>query len=1036
MRATPGPGPAHRTVVLVAATCFFLSGAAGLLYEVVWTRLLGLVFGHTVYAITTVLAAYMGGLALGSVLMGSRADRMHRPLRVYGLLEGAVGLYCLASPLLFRGADALYLWAHRALQPSPTGSAALHLVLSAALLLPPTTAMGATLPILSRAVVQRSGVAASEVGTLYGVNTWGAVLGTAATGFLLLPSVGLRVTIWIGVALNLGVAALALWLEQASASSPGAVPSDAETDAGAGAGEPEASRLEVLLTLVALGVSGAASMAYEISWTRALSLVLGSSTYAFSAMLTTFLVGLALGAVIVSRILRTRRPGLAALGAVEVGIAVLGLATLPALGRLPEAVLAVLRITGVSHGAVLGTQFLLGFAVMIVPTLLVGATFPLAIAAVGRRLARLGRDVGAIYGANTVGTIVGSIATGFVLIRAIGIERTVLAAAVANLAAGVALLLAAQGPRRAARAFAAAGVAAFALVAVASPHWDPRMMTTGAAVYAQLLVGRGSDALRHLAEERELLYYDEGISTTVSVARDTGGTTLTVNGKGDASNDLDMQTQLLCAHLGPLLAPEARTALVVGLASGVSVGAIAQHPLRRIDVAELEPAMIQASRFFLAENRNALADPRVRVIEGDGRSILLTAAEPYDVIVSEPSNPWIAGIASLFTLDFYRAARERLSPRGVFVQWLQNYSIFSRDMRMVVRTFQEVFPHVSIWAASPNDFLLVATPEPLRLDLGLVASRVAASPALREDFERFHWTGADLAYRFFLGEEDARRYAAGAPFNTDDLPILEFSAPLGLYRASPAENEETMRSFRTQEFPPAGGADPALLAGPRGQLGAARVHWLAGRIEEARHRVERAGPAAALDPALRFQLARMRLVLGDLAEADAILAAVPDSADPLVPRYRKAVTLLRDPAQRARLARRAGETGMGWSFRLALLDVFLELARERRDPDLYALAREQFDAELTVRPGSYQTMNNFAGMLLEIGDLPAAEVALRRAVQLKPDLAETQFNLGLVLEQRGQPAQAIPAYEAAARLQPGWPKPRQRLAALRGAARP
>ena len=1037
----------RRAVVAGAIACFFFSGVAVLLYEVAWLRILGVVFGHTVYAITTVLAAYMGGLALGSVLAGARSDAIARPLRAYGLLEGLIGLYCLASPLLFRAAGAAYAWAYGWLQPSPAGAIALNLVLSALVLMPPTTLMGATLPILSRAVVRGALVPASQVGTLYAVNTWGAVAGTATTGFFLLPVLGLTRTIWLGVAVNLAVAAVALWLDRRHGAAAAGVGSVTPEGAPAGAASrarrtgareaapapaaPELSPGRTWLALVAVGVSGAASMAYEISWTRALSLVLGSSTYAFSAMLTTFLVGLALGAVIVSRLMRRRRPGLAAFGFVEIAVALAVLGTLPLLGKLPEMVIGVLRQTGVSHGAVLGTQFALSFAVMIVPTLLIGATFPLVVAALDRGLGHLGRDVGTVYGANTVGTIAGSILAGFVLIRAIGMQDTVRAAAAVNLVVGLAVVLAAPEAGRRARMLAGAAAVAFAAIVALVPRWDVRLMTTGAGVYAQTFVRDAGDTLRRLAAERELLFYDEGISTTVTVVRDPGGTTLTVNGKGDASNDADMGTQLLSGHIGPLLVPDARRALIVGLASGVTAGAVAQHPLEAIDVAELEPSMNRAQAFFRTENRNVLADPRVRVIEGDGRSILQTAREPYDLVISEPSNPWIAGIASLFTEDFYRAARDRLSSRGVFVQWLQNYNMFTRDMQMVVRTFMSVFPHVSIWAASPNDFLLVATPEPLRVDMEHVRRRLAASPGAREDFERFHWDGENLVFRFFLGEEDARRYAEGAPMNTDDLPILEFSAPLALYGSDPARNEQAMRSFRTVERPAVVGLDPAVYTGAEGHLRAARAAWRAGHYAEARHQLQRVAADGALTPAQRLAEARMHFALGDFEAArvrlDALAAPLP--GDPLRRRYAAALDALRDPGTARDLAARLGGSSPTPG---VLSEFFLDLARRRKDPDLFAVALEQLEAQMVVNPGSYQVANNYAGALHETGRVEDAARALRRAIELNPDLASTRFNLGLMLEQLGRRDEALQAYEAAARLDPGWPKPRERLQALRG----
>ena len=1021
----------QRGIVAVATACFFLSGMAGLVYEVVWIRLLGLVFGHTVYAITTVLATYMGGLALGSVVIGRRADAMRRPLRVYGILEAAVGLYCLATPWLFRGADIAYLWVHHRLQPSAGGAAALHLLLSAALLLPPTTLMGATLPILSRAVVRGGSLAASQVGALYAVNTWGAVVGTALAGFFLIPALGVTVTIWIAVSVNVAVAALALAAERRVRPLEVETPTPASGGGEAAPRGSELSRWAVRAALVGIGVSGAASMGYEIAWTRALSLVLGSSTYAFAAMLTTFLFGLAAGAAIVSRWMRDRKPGLAAFGWVEIAIALCTLAILPLLGRLPDAVLLVLRQTGVSFGSVLGAQAGLSFAVMIVPTLLIGATFPLAVAALDRGLGRIGRDVGAIYGANTVGTIAGSIATGFVLIRAIGIQNTVIAAAAANMLVGLGLLLAAPDVGRRARWAGGAVGAAFVALAAFVPHWDPGLMTTGVGVYAETFVKGGGEALREFAAGRELLFYDEGISTTVSVARDAGGTVLTVNGKADASNDSDMQTQVLSGHIGSLLQPGLRRALVIGLASGVTVGAVAQHPLEVIDVAELEPAMVPASRFFLRENRNVLADPRVRVLEGDGRTILLTAGQPYDLIISEPSNPWIAGVASLFTRDFYEAARRRLSPDGVFVQWLQNYSMFPGDMQMVVRTFQEVFPHVSIWAASPNDFLLVATPGPARVDLAAIAERVASSHALREDFERFGWSDGNLVHRFFLGEEDARRYGAGARLNTDDHPILEFSAPFALYGSSPRENYDFFRSFRVRELPEIAGADPARFTGPLAGLQAARNAWKYGHGVEAHHRLSKVGLERS-DPAVAAERGRVLFLVGDLDEASTQLriASALAPADPGPPRYLAAIDAARAIQARPDLARRIGVTTLSPRERGSLGEGMLAMARERKDAGLYAVARELLEADVAQSPGAYVKANALGGLLYETGAYDEASRVLARAVELNPSLATTRFNLGLALAKQGKIDEAIASFQEAARLDPAWPAPREKLAAI------
>lgn len=1021
----------------VAAACFFVSGSAALLYEVVWLRLLSTVFGHTVHAVTTVLAAYMGGLALGSVLAGRRADRLARPLRAYAVLEALIAVWCLATPWLFTATEVVYLAIYRRLEPGALGSALLHFVLAGVVLVPPTALMGATLPVLSRVVARTPGVPAARVGTLYAINTWGAVVGTAATGFLLLPAIGLSGTIWLGVALDVAVAALALVLDRRPRAAPAGSGVEASPRAAPAAEEPAGPprapgrRGGAAVALAIIAISGAASMAYEIAWTRALAMALGSSTYGFSAMLATFLVGLALGALLAARWLRGRPAGLAALGVVELGIALAGLLTLPLLGLLPEALLALLGRVGVSYAAALGAQLVLSFLVMIVPTLLVGATFPLAIAAVAGDPGRLGRDVGVVYGWNTLGTILGSALTGFVLVPAIGIQAAVLVAAGANVVAGLAAVAAAGAAPRA-RLAALGAVPAFAALALALPRWDPKMMTVGVPVYAAEMVKGGVGAVRAAQQRRELLYYAEGLATTVAVSRTATATSLSVNGKTDAGNSRDMVTQLLLGHLGAVLHPEPRRALVIGLASGITAGALAQHPLDAIDVAELEPAMREASRFFEKENRGVLADPRVRVVEGDGRQILAAATRPYDLVVSEPSNPWIAGIAGLFTRDFYESVQRRLAPGGVVVQWLQAYSIFPADMQMVVRTFQEVFPHVSIWTGSLGDVLLVATPGPARLDWSVVEARLRASPGVREDFERYRWTEGRLAFRFFLGEDDARRFGAGAPINTDDRPRLEFSAPLALYGTSAPENKAFMRRFRSVDRPALAGIDPALVVGPAARLRAAREALREGRPEDAEAELERL-PETALDAAGRLERARLLFSIGRLEEAWAGFEPLAASGGEAAAAGTY-LALLRELAAPQLAGRAAAATvsvgGRVYAEPGALGELVLNVAMARSAPVFLPVAIEELGRAIELAPARTAAMNNQAIALAGAGRSAEAAAVLERALAVNPDEARTHFNLGSLHERDGRPREAAAAFLEAARRAPGWPPPRQRLAAL------
>lgn len=1019
-----------RSAYRFAVGCFFVSGFAGLLYEVVWLRLLAITFGHTVYAVTTVLAAYMGGLALGSFAAGKLADRLTRPLRTYGILEGLIGLYCALSPLLVGAVESVQLLSRSGLEPGDLGAGALRFVLSAAVLVPPTALMGATLPVLSRAVAENSAAAASRIGTLYAINTWGAVLGTAATGFFLLPTIGLRATIGLGVAINLLVAAMAFLRDRRA---PAILPAPATPAPSSPGGEPSGAgegRWRAGIALVAIGVSGGAAMAYEIGWTRALSLTLGSSTYSFTAMLATFLTGLALGSFVMARLLRTRVFGLAAFGIVQIAIAIVALVTLPAFGRLPDVVLSLLSRTGVTHASVLSASVALSFLLMIGPTFVIGASLPLLVGILQRGADRIGRDVGIVYGANTVGTILGAGLAGVVLLPLLGIQRTIVAAALSNLAAGLAVVFVAGRPLPGQRWAAAAGAVATIVLVLTVPHWDRQKMTRGVAVYAKELVAAPADAKPLADPGGKLLFYREGVATTVAVKRTPVGTTLSVNGKADASNGFDMVTQVLSGHLGPMLAPTARRALVIGLASGVTVGAIAQHPLDRIDVAEIEPAMVDAAAFFAIENRNALADPRVRVLKGDGRQILAAATEPYDIIVSEPSNPWIAGVASLFTREFYEAARRHLSPRGVVVQWVSGYAMSRRDVQMVARTFQEVFPHVSVWAASPNDFLLVATPEPVTVDLDAIRARAAVSPAFGEDLERYRWRDAGLLLRYFLAEDDLRRFTEGAPINTDDLPLLEFSAPLALYLDTARANGEAMRGLRREDLPAVRGLPAGPLTEPRARATAAWEQWFSGNYDEAAYHLARLGPPEALDPATRELRARTLFSLGRFDEA---LAAFQDlrGATALgdVPRrYLKGLLILRDSD-----AGRTLDAGLqaGQSAAAALGETFHALAREGGDRDLYLLAEEQLSAAAQVQPGTFAVINNLAGVRMKLGDPEGAIRLLHRAAGLDPDVREVRFNLGFLLETQGRGVEAARAYEDALRISPGWKPAADRLAALK-----
>ena len=595
------------------------------------------------------------------------------------------------------------------------------------------------------------------------------------------------------------------------------------------------------LTTVALAVSGAVSMLYEVGWTRALALAIGSSTYAFTSMLLAFLVGIAGGSALYSRLSPERQTSPAAFALLQAGIGVTTGATILLFERAPEMFLIGLRWSAAPEFVQL-VQFSVSAGALLFSSLLIGATFPCAVAVIARNRTDIGRQVGRLYGANTVGAIVGSIVAGFVLLPLLGTQAMLETGAAINL--GLASVLFAASVRATPRwrwpATAACLVVAAAVLFL--PHWDQRVMSSGAAIYARFYVNasRGQD-LASLLRGQRIVYYRDGLSATVAVSQTGEHLFLRVNGKLDAGTAGDMPTQLMSGHLPLLLHADPKKVLVIGLGSGITAGAVARYPIERLDVVEIEPAVVEASRFFGQLHGGVLADPRVRTLIADGRNFLLTTPERYDVIISEPSNPWMSGLASMFSEEFFRLASERLRPGGIMLQWIQAYNLRPEDLRMVVNTFRTAFPAASIWNPVRGDFLLVGRREISAIDLDQLRTRFDGIPPVRRDLERIGvraWPGI-LGF-FMLGEADTARFAHAGGLNTDDRLPLEFSAPRALYLETGETNWSLIHQFRQAPL-------PDVTASSRPSLEHADVRSWIGRVDLTRLAYE--------DAQLQFQRA-------------------------------------------------------------------------------------------------------------------------------------------------------------------------------------
>lgn len=794
--ASTGQWTKQDWLLSVGLICFFFSGAAGLIYEVVWTRMLTQIFGNTTYAIATVLSAFMAGLALGSYWFGRIADRGKNDFLLYGLLEAGVGIYGFMVPQLFQLGQMIYNPLFQVNESYPLLFNLLLFILSFVFLVAPTMLMGATLPILSRFFVRSFTHLGRRVGDLYATNTLGAVLGCGFAGYYLIPSLGMRTTVYVAAILNLAVAALIILVDRLRVKEPVEFAAPA---AATGTANPAAAPSWLgWVLLLCFGLSGFSALVYENAWTRALTLVIGSSVYSFTTMLLTFLIGLAIGGFLFARFMGHRDVRVGTFGAIELWAGLTALATIPLFEKLPLIFIRLIHAFGDNFSMFLSSQVLLSSLVMFIPTVFFGMTFPLVARLFTQSLYRVGTSVGISYAANTVGAILGAFAGGFILIPWIGVQNSILFAVAVNLIVGWVLIVVDPQLSRAPRfALGVAVLAVIVLVPLKMPRWDRFILTSGVTIYGDRYENLSRDSLR-LEEMRrdEMLFYREGLTATVSVHRiGKDYIYFKSNGKIDGSHG-DSLSQLMTGYVPLLLHPGGERAAVIGLGSGMTAHAVAAFPLREIEVLEIEPAMAQVTEFFKDKNGKVLEDPRVRLIATDGRNYIVASPKLYDVIAAEPSNPWIAGIANLYTREFYEVVKTKLKEDGIFAQWFHNYSMSPDDFRMVFNTFVQAFPHVTLWGMKESDFLLIGTKQEQVFSYERLRNDFSKNQVLREGFKDLGLSDVYGVLGFYrMGKKEIIAFSEGGGLNTDDGAELEFSAPRNLRRSTSDLNRRLMEPF-------------------------------------------------------------------------------------------------------------------------------------------------------------------------------------------------------------------------------------------------
>jgi spermidine synthase len=743
---------------LIAAV-FFLSGASSLVYQLVWVRMLVLVFGTTVFAVSTVLGAFMAGLALGSVCFGRLVDRGGSGLRIYALLELGIGVFALLLLPLFAGLDELYTAAYRLLGGHPYLFALFRSALSFFLLLVPTTLMGGTLPVLSRFVTRRLSRVGGSVGMLYAVNTFGAVAGSVCVAFLLLERLGITWTVVVTAGVNLLIAG-ASFLLSLRVGDHGIVPTDDATQPPrSGDAPPRTTPPAVRVVFWGYALSGFAALGYEVVWTRLLSIVLRvTTTQSLSAILIVFLLGLALGGAVAARFVDRWTRLLAAFGVTQLLLGLCGLSSVMLVGAIPD-VVSLLGPVYTWWGHLVKLLVVAG-VVMLVPTFLMGMLFPIAGKLHVRALESMGRRIGGIYAANTTGAIFGAFVAGFVLIPLLGTQWSIQLLAWTNLAIGAAVLVLdpAVRPRFRTIVMAAATVAALALTL-----WPP--------------AGHLIDRFRPRAGS-ELLYHHEGAAGTVTVVEfDKGNRMLRVNGAGEVPTDhASIQIFRLLGSLPLVIHPAPDDVLVIAFGGGVTLASVERQRPRHVDCVEVVPGVVEAASYFSDYNDRVferLGRGRIDLIADDGRNHVLRTQKTYDVIISDSTHPRTADSWVLYTRDFYELCRRRLNEGGYMAQWLPLHGLTADDYKMIVRTFHSVFPHTSVWLNTGYSVLLGA-PEPLGIDYDRVRSRLTA-PALGASLEEV-LLGDPISFlgTLALGEGAIAGYVGEGAINTDDLPYINF----------------------------------------------------------------------------------------------------------------------------------------------------------------------------------------------------------------------------------------------------------------------
>lgn len=749
---------------------FFLSGGTALIYEIIWIKELTLIMGNTVYSSTTVLAAFMGGLALGSILLGRYIDSSKiSPLKLYAVLELGIGLFALSLPYLLAGFNPLYSWIYQASSFNTHLITFLKFMISFCFLLIPTFLMGGTLPILSKYIVSSFHHLGRRTGTLYAINTFGAVMGTLLTGYLLIGLIGIKATTYLAVVINLFLFVFAYLLSTLSVK---ASPIENKIDYKTSLQDEftdEYSKMSITLVLIIYALSGFTALAYEIIWMRVFIPFLSSSIYSFTTMLVAFLFGLSLGSWVCSRFVDLENKLIPSLGMVQILIGFFSLLSLILfyLFYLIFSKQLNLALENMNTWAFLIT---IGFYffILLPPALLMGSVFPLVIKICSKKKMKLiGTTVGDIYFINTIGAISGSLITGFFLIHWLGVQGTFILMVALNTLGGLVLIaisLKAKGQIR--LVLASSLIVIFTLI----------LATNSKNIFFKVLIDRLNN-LNMLDKNSKIIYYREDTTANIcAVEYSKGAKNLLINSIPITGTALETK---LMAHLPLLLHRKPKKGLVICFGMGTTFRSAYLHGID-LQAIELVSNLIECFPLFYEDAQTILDDPITKVIINDGRNHLLLTQEKYDIITVDPSPPlYSSGTVNLYTQEFYQLCRQRLTDDGIFCMWLWIPSCRESEFKMLVKTFISVFPHTTVWSGVYKfGIYLIGSNQKISIELPSLARRIQ-NPLIQKDMKQLikHQIKIDdqfILSLFLFDEETAWDFVKDATILTDDHPYTEY----------------------------------------------------------------------------------------------------------------------------------------------------------------------------------------------------------------------------------------------------------------------